>query len=100
MNRKSFLAATALALGLGAASIAMPASADPGDMSFEQIFKMADKNNDKMITRAEFLEAMGKAYDMKMEKMKKGKDAGKMMKGDAMTLDGFRSFINDIHHGA
>jgi hypothetical protein len=53
-----------------------------------------------MITKQEFLDAMGKAYDMKMAKMKAGKDADKMMKGNAMTMDGFKSLINDIHTGA
>ena len=37
---------------------------------------------------------------MKMEKMKAMKDSSKMMKGDAMTKDGLKSLVNDIHHGA
>jgi len=53
-----------------------------------------------MITKQEFLDAMGKAYDMKMAKMKAAKDADKMMKGNAMTMDGFKSLINDVHSGA
>jgi hypothetical protein len=61
---------------------------------------MADKNKDSMITKQEFLDAMGKAYDMKMAKMKAANDADKMMKGSAMTMDGFKSLINDLHSGA
>ena len=52
-----------------------------------------------MITKQEFLDAMSKAYDMKMEKYKAAKDS-KMMKGDAMTRDGLKGLINDINHGA
>lgn len=99
MMKKTVLAATMLALGMAAGTLSMPARADSGDLTFNAIFKMADKNADGMVTRAEFLDAMGKAYDMKMEKMKATKD-DKMMKGDAMTRDGFKSLINDIHYGA
>lgn len=97
--KKTVLAATLVALGLAAGAVSMAARADSHDtqMNFEMIFKLSDKNKDGMVTRAEFLDAMGKAYDMKMDKMKKD---GKMVKGDAMTRDGFKSLINDIHHGA
>lgn len=97
--KKTVLAATMVALGLAAGAVSMPVRADSHDtqMNFEMIFKLSDKNKDSMVTRAEFLDAMGKAYDMKMDKMKKD---GKMVKGDAMTRDGFKSLINDIHHGA
>ena len=37
---------------------------------------------------------------MKMEKMKAMKDSSKMMKGDAMTHEGLKSLINDVHKGA
>jgi hypothetical protein len=97
--KKSVLAATMVTLGLAAGAVSLPARADSHVLNFETIFKMADKNADKMVTKAEFLDAMGKAYDMKMEKMKAMKD-DKMIKGDAMTRDGFKSLINDIHHGA
>jgi hypothetical protein len=102
--KKAVLAATMVALGLAAGAVSMPARADSHDtqMNFEMIFKLADQNKDGMVTRAEFLDAMGMAYDMKMSKMKTMKDADKvkMMKGDAMTRDGFKSLINDIHYGA
>ena len=98
--KKALLAATAMSLGLMAATVSLPARADAGDITFNAIFAMADKNKDSMITKQEFLDAMGKAYDMKMANMKAAKDADKMMKGSAMTMDGFKSLINDLHSGA
>ena len=98
--KKALLAATAMSLGLMAVTVSLPARADAGDITFNAIFAMADKNKDSMITKQEFLDAMGKAYDMKMAKMKAAKDADKMMKGNAMTMDGFKSLINDVHSGA
>jgi hypothetical protein len=98
MNR-SFVAVSAMTLGLMTATVSLPARADGGDLTFNAIFAMADKNRDSMVTKQEFLDAMSKAYDMKMAKMKSSKDAT-MMKGDAMTKDGFKSLINDIHSGA
>jgi len=97
--KKMHLAMPVLVLGLMAATASLPARADMGDITFNTIFAMADKNKDSMVTKKEFLDAMGKAYDMKMEKMKAMKDT-KMMKGDAMTMDGLKSLINDIHSGA
>ena len=91
------LAVAVLSLGLAAAS---PARADAGDITFNAIFAMADKDRNAMITKQEFLDAMSRAYDMKMEQMKAGKDAGTMVKGNAMTREGFKALINDIHSGA
>jgi hypothetical protein len=96
---KSLFAASAVTLGLMATTLSLPARADGGDLTFNAIFAMADKNKDTMVTKQEFLDAMSKAYDMKMAKMKSSKDAT-MMKGDAMTKDGFKSLINDLHSGA
>ncbi len=98
--KKSFLAVSAVTLGMLAATVSLPARADGGDIDFNMIYSMADKNKDSMITKQEFLDAMGKAYDMKMAKMKASKDSAMMMKGDAMTKEGFKSLINDIHHGS
>jgi hypothetical protein len=96
---KSLYAASAVTLGLMATTLSLPARADSGDLTFNAIFAMADKNKDTMVTKQEFLDAMSKAYDMKMSKMKSSKDST-MMKGDAMTKDGVKSLINDIHSGA
>ena len=89
---------TAFALCMGA--VAAPARADSGDTDFNKIFAMADADRNSMITKKEFLEAMSKAFDMKMAKMKTMKDSSTMMKGDAMTRDGLKSFLADIHSGA
>jgi hypothetical protein len=98
--KKMQLALSIAAFGLMAATASLPARADMGDLTFNTIFAMADKDKNAMITKQEFLDAMGKAYDMKMAKMKAGKDADKMMKGNAMTMDGLKSLINDLHSGA
>jgi len=97
--KKSLFAVSAFTLAMLAATCSLPARADMGDLTFNTIFEMADKDKNTMITKQEFLDAMSKAYDMKMEKYKAAKDT-KMMKGDAMTVEGFRSLINDLHHGA
>lgn len=100
MMKRSVLVASIVGLGLAAGTASLPARADSHDtMNFEMVMKMADKNKDGMVTRAEFLEAMGKAYDMKMTKMKSMKD-DKMMKGDAMTRDGLKALIADVYRGA
>jgi hypothetical protein len=98
--KKMQLALSIAAFGLMAATASLPARADMGDITFNMIFEMADKDKNAMITKQEFLDAMGKAYDMKMAKMKAGKDADKMMKGNAMTKDGLRGLINDLHYGS
>ena len=98
--KKMQLALSIAAFGLMAATASLPARADMGDITFNMIFEMADKDRNAMVTKQEFLDAMGKAYDMKMAKMKAGKDADKMMKGNAMTMDGLKSLIRDVHYGA
>jgi hypothetical protein len=98
--KKSIVAASTLALALMGGVMSTPARADSGDIYFEMIFAMADKNKDTMVTRAEFLDAMGRAYDMKMTAYKKAGDSGKMMKGDAMTKDGLKLLIADVYKGS
>ncbi len=94
---KTQIAAVALTMALGAG--AMPAHADSHDtnMNFEMIFKMADKNKNSMVSRQEFLDAMGRAYDMGMKKMK---GDSMMVKGSEMTRDGLKALIADIYRGA
>ncbi|MGZ8981340.1 MAG: EF-hand domain-containing protein [Burkholderiaceae bacterium] len=100
MKRRLF-SVTAATFAILAATASLPARADSHDtnMSFEMVFKMADKNKDGMVTKAEFMDAMGKSYDMKMSKFKAAKDST-MVKGDAMTKDALKSLFNDIHSGA
>ena len=68
--KKSILAVMITSFVVAVAGFALPARADEGDITFNRIFAMADKNKDSMITKEEFLDAMGKAYDIKMAKMK------------------------------
>jgi Ca2+-binding EF-hand superfamily protein len=91
--KKAAIAAAFVALGLGLASA--PASADPG--AFEWLMKQVDQNKDGVVTRQEFLDAMGKAYDRSMAKMKN--DAA-MVKGNAMTMDGVTALLKEIYKGA
>lgn len=95
--KRTLLSATALALALGTATASLPAFARADDLSFPIIFKMADRNGDGMVTKQEFVEAMSKAYDMKMEAMK---GDAKMAKGNAMTRDGLKDLLNSVYHGA
>lgn len=89
----------ASALTLGALMSTAPAYAQAGDKSFpfNEFFKMVDVNKDSMVSRQEFLEAMGKMYDKGMAKMKADP---KMVKGDLMTMDGVRALLQDIYKGA
>ena len=71
MQMQRFIATLTAALVLGAAGTAVRAeTAD--DMSFSGMFKLdrIDKNKDKMVSKAEFLEMMGKVWDMKAKEMK------------------------------
>ncbi len=88
---------TAVALAFSLAAVSAPVAAQ-GDITvnYAMVWKMADKNNDGMVTKAEFMEAMGKAFDMHMKKVKGMKEAAEMMKGDALTQKGFRMFMGDI----
>jgi hypothetical protein len=95
---KTIIAATILAL----ASTTVLAQQPRGGMdqlSFEQLLNIADKDKNKAVTKQEFLDAMGKVYDMKMEKFKGAKDT-KMMQGDGLTREGVKSLIEDIYRGA
>jgi hypothetical protein len=66
--KQSVIAASMMVMGLAAGMMSMPARADSHDtLNFEVVMKMADKNQDGTVTKAEFLEAMGKAYDMTAE---------------------------------
>ena len=58
---------------------------------------MADTNKDGMMTKQEFMNAAGMRYDAMMVKMKKMPgDKGKMMmKGNMMTKDGSKMFIDE-----
>ncbi|MBL8341835.1 MAG: hypothetical protein JNL30_10240 [Rubrivivax sp.] len=97
MNKRELFAA-ALAAGFGA--IAATARAEgPDDISFSGMWDICDSNKDGTVNRAEFVAAMGKAYDAHMKKMKSKPDAAKMMKGDALTADGLRALFRATYPG-
>lgn len=54
-----------------------------------------------MVSKKEFLEAMGRRYDEAMTKAKQmpAADRGKMMKGASMTTAGLDWFLRDIMRG-
>jgi hypothetical protein len=63
------------------------------DMRFGDIatMKMMDKNKDGMVSKAEFLEMMGKVYDMKAKQMKS--------KGGVMSSIEFDEFAKYLRAG-
>jgi hypothetical protein len=94
------LTAAAVLLALGAA---MPASAQrsQGDavISYHLMWEMADKNKDGMLTKKEFMDAMGAIFDMQMKTMKANKDAAMMVKGDMLTADAIRKMFKELYPG-
>lgn len=94
MMRKAWLAVPAMALCLG---LAAPAASAQEVFRLEDFWKMADTDKDGMMTKQEFMDAAGKRFDAMMAKMKKmPADKGKMMmKGDMMTKEGFKLFLDE-----
>lgn len=97
MNKRELFAAL-LTTGFGLAATAAKAESQD-DISFNGMWDICDSNKSGTVTRAEFVAAMGKAYDMHMKKMKKMPDATKMMKGDALTADGLRALFRATYPG-
>jgi DNA gyrase/topoisomerase IV subunit B len=93
--KKLILAATMLAMTIGLATTTTTAFARD---RYPELMAMADADKDGMVTKEEFLAAMGKMYDEKMDKFKKMSAASqdKMMKNDAMTHAGFRSLLREL----
>ncbi len=98
--KKAWLAIPAMALCMGFAPVAMADEV----FKFDDFFKMADTNKDGMMTKKEFMNAAGMRYDAMMAKMKKmpGDKSKMMMKGDMMTKEGARTFIDEwkVYSGA
>ena len=90
-SRTAVLAAVGAAFAI-AAPLAQAETME--DMRFGDIatVKMMDKNKDGMVSRAEFLEMMGKLYDMKAKKMKS--------KGGVMTSIEFDEFAKYLRAGS
>jgi hypothetical protein len=93
---KLILSAACVAMAFGLATAATTASAAAGDRNAETM--SADANKDGMVSKDEFLAAMGKMYDAKMAAMKKmsAADQAKMIKGDQMTMDGYRALVREF----
>jgi EF hand len=93
------LTAAAVLLALGAA---LPASAQQsqGDVvvNYHAMMKMADKNNDGMVSRQEFMEAMASLYDMHMKKMKTCADKS-MVKGEMLSAAAIRKLFMELYPG-
>ena len=70
-------AIAALLVGIAFSTGMTTAMADNGSSKEEKMFKMVDASNDGMVTREEFLAAMGKMYDDKMAAFKKMGKEGK-----------------------
>jgi hypothetical protein len=91
------ISSTRLAIAAFTAAVAMSApvarAETMDDMRFGDIAtgKMMDKNKDGMVTRAEFLEMMGKVYDMKAKQMKS--------KGGVMSSIEFDEFLKYLRAG-
>jgi hypothetical protein len=70
MKTHTLLAALATTLALAFSGTARAETMD--DNSFSGMYKMErmDKNKDGMVSKAEFIEMMGKVWDMKAKEMK------------------------------
>ena len=92
------LSALAVAMTLGLATASPSASAKD---RYPELMTAADTNKDGMVSKDEFMAAMGKMYDDKMAKMKKmsAADQAKMFKNDQMMYDGYRALWREISGG-
>jgi hypothetical protein len=93
MKTRQILAIVSTALALGAFGSAARAETND-DMSFSGMFKAdrIDKNKDKMVSKAEFLEMMGKMWDMKSKEMK--------AKDDKFTMEQYQQIMLYMKAGA
>jgi hypothetical protein len=93
--KKLVLSSAAIAMAIGLAAATTTASARD---RYPQMAAAADMNKDGMVSKDEFLQAMGKGYDEKMAKMKAMPAAAqaKMTKADQMTMDGYRALLGDL----
>jgi hypothetical protein len=89
---RSIQAAT-VALALLACSGVQAQTANPTEAGLPQFMAMADKNKDKMLSKEEFMGAMGQMYDAAV---KKAKDSGKGMKGELMLPETVRQMLEDL----
>ena len=95
---KLILSIAAITMTLGLGTVTTSASAKD---RYPQMLAATDTNKDGMVSRDEFLLAMGAMYDQKMVKMKTMSTASqaKMMKDSQMTIDGYRALLGEISGG-
>ncbi|MGE5339731.1 MAG: EF-hand domain-containing protein [Gemmatimonadota bacterium] len=62
----------------------------------DDFIKMADQNHDGMVTRQEFVNAMGQMYDKSMAKMA---NDSMMVKNHMMTKGGVRALLSNLYIG-
>jgi hypothetical protein len=83
------------ALAVAASFALAPAHAETkDDMSFSGMLRLdrIDANKDRMVSRAEFLDQMGKVWDMKMKEMK--------VTRDRVSEDEFRQVLMYLRAGS
>ena len=95
---KLILSIAAITMSLGLGTVTTSASSKD---RYPQMLAATDTNKDGMVSRDEFLLAMGAMYDQKMVKMKTMSTASqaKMMKDSQMTIDGYRALLREISGG-
>jgi len=93
MKIKNLLSVVALGVALSTVGTLARAQNVAEDSSFDGMMKMAmiDKNKDKMVSKAEYLDMMAKVWDMKAKEMK--------VKGDMMTPADFEALVKFLSRG-
>ena len=86
----TFLVAASV-LCAGAANAQAPANAEYYPFAEIMAMKMMDKNKDGMVSKKEFMDMMGMAWDMNAKKMG--------AKGDKMTPDQFKEILMYLKAG-
>ena len=87
-----------LMVALLAAAGAMTAPAMAQELvDWPMLSKMTDKDGDKMVSKKEFLDAMGMAYDKAMASMKKKPN---MVKDDKLSMDAYKELVRQLYSGA
>jgi hypothetical protein len=92
MWNKTLAASVVLAAAFaGAQAPALAAEGTQDDWAFMMSSKGMDKNKDGMVSRKEFLDMMGKAYDMKAKDMKAA--------SNGMSEAQLRDFLKSLYVG-
>ena len=94
MQAQRLIAIVAASLALGAfAGTARADKLNNDDSSFSGMFVLdrIDGNKDGMVSKAEFMAMMGKAWDMKAKEMK--------VKADMMSADDYKQMVRWLSRG-